>query len=912
MAAVFAALSPLSAQELVITGAEDGAQAIGKRVLVLEDRAGLDIRGILSPEVQRRFIPGGHDMIIRGHDTGVLWIKAQVRNTSDSRAWIEISTIHAWFVDYYIPHRGGYRIQMRDGALLRRDWNSRNAFFVRLPLPAEPDLRTVYIRIVSQPGSPIPVNIGTTLQLEDRKTRRDYIFGGFIGVIAIAFFFNLFLLFTTKDRVYLWYILYALAALFSLTLLMNYPLIVWVAPESVSSFLIAHPSWRNLPFVFLGFFSADFLGLRSVLWFRRTLFFFLFGFLVVIPLQDFFTLIPGLTVARIGRPFLFAYTMFLLAAGFYFWSRDKERNAAYFVWGWIGAVGGTVTQLLTITGHLPLNLATENALAIGIALEAVLFSIALADRLRRANEKLLSRNTNLLRQTSVMAHIGGWEFLPIEGRFYWSEVVREMFDAPRGFIPRPGNAFGFYPDRKSRLVMARAFARCLNEGVSYDVELKMTTFKGREVWIRTLGEAEFERETCVRVFGTCQDITDRKETELKLIAARKAAEGANRTKSLFLATMSHEIRTPMSGVIGMASLLAETELDENQRRYVEVLNRSGENLLNLINDILDFSSIEAGKVRLQAEAVDPIKLCGEVVDLMTPRAGARQNVLDASFDPAISYRIRADELRLKQILSNLIGNAVKFTQEGAILLNVRETARSEDTVRLEFSVSDTGIGIAPEKIVELFKPFTQADGSIARRYGGTGLGLSICQSLVNLMGGTIGIDSTEGKGTKVYFALTFPLATEETAPPELSAGRVLPAPAAYSVLIVDDDPVIQQMLYRMLESLGLRVETAADGFEAEKKYKLQKYDFITMDTNMPGKSGLNVIREIREISGSSETPVIISISAAVSPVEARSAIAVGANDILTKPFTYHGIRQLFHKWFFYLEKRSAHYGRSKN
>jgi len=423
------------------------------------------------------------------------------------------------------------------------------------------------------------------------------------------------------------------------------------------------------------------------------------------------------------------------------------------------------------------------------------------------------------------------------------------------------------------------------------MELQTRTWTGKRIWIRTIGQAEFERSVCVRIFGTCQDITAQKEAEIILQNARSAAESGARAKADFLSTMSHEIRTPMSGVIGMASLLAETELDENQRRYVDILNRSGENLLNLINDILDFSRIESGNMVLVAEPFDAAALCHEAVELFTPKARSMGLIFDCTISPQIDYPVVGDEMRLRQVLNNLVGNAVKFTKEGGIALALNEISRSEDSAELEFIVIDSGVGIPKDKLQNLFQPFVQADTSVSRQFGGTGLGLAICHRIVTLMRGSITLESDEGKGSRATVKLKLPLAGAA----KMTRGEEnLPAVQRYdfSALVVDDDPVIRNMLVRMLEILGVHADIATNGAEAVEKFREKKYAFVTMDTNMPKMNGPEAIKRIRALSQSTESPVIVSVSAAVGPMEKAYAAEIGANDILRKPFTIESLRKI--------------------
>jgi PAS domain S-box-containing protein len=400
-----------------------------------------------------------------------------------------------------------------------------------------------------------------------------------------------------------------------------------------------------------------------------------------------------------------------------------------------------------------------------------------------------------------------------------------------------------------------------------------------------------------------RDATARREMEAALRQANADLERASAAKSEFVATMSHEIRTPLNGVIGLTSLLLGTPLSPQQREYVGGIQTSGDALLALINDILDFSKIEAGQLGLERQPLDPRQLVGEVVGLFATEAQARGLDLRAQVDPAVPAVLMGDAGRLRQVLLNLVGNALKFTVQGEVALAVSLAEESADGALLRIAVRDTGIGIAPEVQARLFAPFVQADASTTRRYGGTGLGLAIAKQLVELMGGEIGVESALEQGSTFWLTLRLAPGRDRRrvsrAPHRWSAAPTPATPARGRVLVAEDNPINRLVAVGLLQSLGYVVEAVEDGRQAVEAVQRDHYDLVLMDVHMPELDGFAATAAIREqeaaAGGSGHLP-IVALTADALAGDAERSRAAGMDDHLSKPITAERLAAVLGRW----------------
>lgn len=382
---------------------------------------------------------------------------------------------------------------------------------------------------------------------------------------------------------------------------------------------------------------------------------------------------------------------------------------------------------------------------------------------------------------------------------------------------------------------------------------------------------------------TYTDITERRRSEQALRDARDIAEKASQVRTAFLATMSHEIRTPLNGIIGMSSILEATQLSAAQRGYLKTIHECGEALLDIVNDVLDYAKLDSGAIALEQTAVDVRGLATSVKEMLGPRALEKNLRFDLVVADDVPARIETDGTRIRQVLINLVANALKFTLSGGVVVSVATRNLSGGRPGLRLSVIDSGIGIADESRARLFKEFSQVDASITRRFGGTGLGLAICKRIVQALGGEIGVDSTLGKGSTFWFDV--PAREVAVAVPEPARASRTQLPARLSVLLVEDNPVNQQVATLLLTAMGHAVTVAEHGRIALDLAADQAFDVILMDMQMPVMDGTQAARALRSGTGPNCQTAIIGLTANAFASDRQACLDAGMDDFLAKPVT---------------------------
>lgn len=510
-------------------------------------------------------------------------------------------------------------------------------------------------------------------------------------------------------------------------------------------------------------------------------------------------------------------------------------------------------------------------------------------KLRKVTELALKVNSNRLLEAQKLAKIGSWEVNLSNNEVYFSDEFFTIFEVENKKITSVDFFKSCFTDDKDLALFETNLKHVKDTKTEVQFHHSITSKKGTVKYIKQFIKClNDDKDKPCKILGTIQDISEQKRTETELIKAKELAEKAVVIKEQFLTNMSHEIRTPMNGIIGFAKILEGTKLDNNQMQSVEAIKKASQNLMFIINDILDFSKIEADKMTFEEVRFSLSKTVSTVIELLAQIAKEKKIKLLYDIDSKISDNLIGDPTKLSQILVNLLGNALKFTEKGFVELVVTEVQETAAECKLKFSIIDTGIGIPSDKVDSIFESFNQASNETTRKYGGTGLGLTITRKLVELQGGKISVESTVSKGSEFSFSLVYKKAEKGiTVSSQLTNKTVSPDFLKEAkILLVEDNELNQLLAIKVFEKWSKKIDVADNGKKAIEKIEKKAYDIILLDIQMPEMDGIELTKYIRSNMGEKARIPIIALTAHATVEEERKCLENGMNDYLSKPYDF--------------------------
>lgn len=971
------ALGIAQAQNAVSLTPNTGSVALRQFVEVLEDTEGrLKFEDLAQPEIARKFqaVPGSSDLNF-GYTASTYWLRLKLAPEANAatRWLLEIGYPSVDEIKLYTRH-GSAVIEETSGDLQifsSRPFAHRNLIF---PVDLTPDSeQTLYLRVSSQGSLTLPLTLWSPEALHTHDQVAYSAMALYFGMLLALGLYNLLLFFSLRDRIYLSYV----AAIFSMALAQ-----LGILGIGNQYFWPNTPVWGNLslPFSFCltGFFGAMFT--RQFLNTRRSspAFDKIFQ-----GIQACFVIAALLPVIHAYRPGAIATavtgTVFSLSAVACGLLSLKRRlpGARLFLLAWTLLLTGVLMLAMRTLNLLPTNLLTSYGMQVGSALEMLLLSFALADRIhevRREKERaqgealraeriarealersekeleelIVQRTTELAatnehsRQLAAMLRMM-CDNVPdmiwakdLENRYIFANKAfcddlllarhtdeplgkTDLFFALRQRESRPDNpdwhTFGEICQDSDAITLARGIPCSFEE---------YGRIRGKPLYL-DVRKAPFrdEKGEVIGTVGTARNVTERKQIEDELAKhrhhlerlveertaalsiAKEAAESASRAKSTFLANMSHELRTPMNGIMGMTDLALRRATDVRQIDQLKKVKLASEHLLGVINDILEISKIEAERYHLERIEFE-LETVLETLSALT-RPGATEKGLKLTINGPTTplQQLLGDPLRLGQVLLNLTNNAIKFTHSGTISVVVEIQEETPADLLIRFKVHDTGIGISSIDHNRLFNPFEQGDSSTTRKYGGTGLGLAICKNLVELMGGSIGVESTSGAGSTFWFTARLekarPAQNPEADPTETAEDLLRRSHAGARILLAEDEPINQEVARELLETVGLIVDIANDGVEAVDLATQSRYDLILLDLRMPNMNGFEAAKQIRTLPGYETTP-ILALTANAFMEDMQLCVEAGMNEHIKKPVMPETFFEILGKWLAQAEK----------